>query len=47
MAETENVIASVAIDRTLEIAAAAPFSIVFALMLIQEGIPDGFAENSV
>jgi uncharacterized protein (TIRG00374 family) len=35
-----NAIASVAVDRTLEIAAATPFSIVFTLMLIQHGIPE-------
>lgn len=39
-ADAEDAIASVAIDRTLEIGAATPFSIVFALLLIQQGIPE-------
>ena len=34
-----DAIASVAVDRSLEIGAAAPFSVVFATLLVQEGIP--------
>lgn len=35
----QDAIASVAIDRALEIGAAVPFSIVFAAVLIQQGVP--------
>lgn len=35
-----DAISSVAVDRVLEIGAAAPFSIVFAVVLIQHGIPE-------
>ncbi len=35
-----DAIASVAVDRTLELGAAAPFSVVFATLLFQNGIPE-------